>query len=49
MVIRIYLLPPFLKGNTDEGGIGGDDAAHALRCLLAAKAQEVRFRRLTGL
>ena len=38
-----------LKVDADEEGIGGDDAADALRYLVATKAREVRVRKLGGL
>jgi len=38
-----------LKVDADEEGIGGDDAADALRYLIATKPREVRQRRLAGL
>jgi phage terminase large subunit len=37
-----------LKVDADEDGVGGDDAADALRCLVATKAREVRARKLRG-
>ncbi len=37
-----------LKVDADEDGVGGDDAADALRYLIATKAREVRQRKLTG-
>ena len=37
-----------LKVDADEEGIGGDDAADALRYLVATKSREVRVRRLRG-
>jgi len=37
-----------LKVDADEDGIGGDDAADALRYLVATKAREVRARKLRG-
>jgi hypothetical protein len=38
-----------LKVDADEDGIGGDDAADALRYLLATKSRELRVRKLRGL
>ena len=38
-----------LKVDADEEGVGGDDAADALRYLVATKAREVRQRKLAGL
>jgi hypothetical protein len=38
-----------LKLDADEDGNGGDDAADALRYLVATKAREVRVRKLRGL
>ena len=38
-----------LKVDADEDGVGGDDAADALRYLLATKPREVCFKRLRGL
>jgi hypothetical protein len=38
-----------LKVDADEEGNGGDDCADALRYLVAAKAREVRVRKLRGL
>ena len=38
-----------LKVNADEDGVGGDDAADALRYLVATKGREVRMRKLRGL
>jgi phage terminase large subunit len=38
-----------LKVDADEEGVGGDDAADALRYLIATKSREVRQRKLTGL
>ena len=38
-----------LKVDADEEGVGGDDAADALRYLIATKPREVRQRKLTGL
>ena len=35
--------------DADEAGIGGDDAADALRYLIATKPREVRQRKLSGL
>ncbi len=37
-----------LKVDADEDGVGGDDAADALRYLAATKAREVRVRKLRG-
>jgi phage terminase large subunit len=37
-----------LKVDADEEGVGGDDAADALRYLVATKSREVRVRRLRG-
>ena len=37
-----------LKVDADEEGVGGDDAADALRYLVATKAREVRQRKLAG-
>ena len=37
-----------LKVDADEDGVGGDDAADALRYLVATKAREVRVRKLRG-
>lgn len=37
-----------LKVDADEDGVGGDDAADALRYLVATKAREVRQRKLAG-
>jgi hypothetical protein len=37
-----------LKADADEEGIGGDDAADALRYLVATKAREVRMRKSLG-
>jgi hypothetical protein len=34
--------------DADEEGIGGDDAADALRYLVATKSREVRVRKLRG-
>jgi hypothetical protein len=33
----------------DEDGVGGGDAADALRYLVATKPREIRVRKLTGL
>ncbi len=33
-----------LKVDADEEGVGGDDAADALRCLVATKARTVEMR-----
>ena len=49
LVIRIYLARLVLKRNADEGGIGGDYAADALRYLLATKVWAASFTRLRGL
>ena len=38
-----------LKVDADEEGVGGDDAADALRYLIATKAREVRMGKLKGL
>ena len=38
-----------LKVDADEEGVGGDDAADALRYLVATKSREVRVRKLRGL
>ena len=38
-----------LKVDADEEGIGGDDAADALRYLVATKGRELRLRKLRGL
>jgi hypothetical protein len=38
-----------LKVDADEDGVGGDDAADALRYLVATKAREVRARKLRGI
>ena len=37
-----------LKVDADEVGVGGDDAADALRYLVATKSREVRARKLRG-
>lgn len=37
-----------LKVDADDEGVGGDDAADALRYLVATKAREVRTRKLAG-
>ena len=37
-----------LKVDADEDGVGGDDAADALRYLVATKAREVKARKLRG-
>ncbi len=37
-----------LKVDADEDGIGGDDAADALRYLVATKTRELRLRKLSG-
>jgi hypothetical protein len=38
-----------LNADTDEDGVGGDDAADALRYLVATKARTVVQRKLRGL
>jgi hypothetical protein len=38
-----------LKVDADDDGVGGDDAADALRYLVATKSREVRARKLRGL
>jgi hypothetical protein len=38
-----------LKADTDEDGVGGDDAADTLRYLLAIKPRELVVRKLVGL
>jgi phage terminase large subunit len=38
-----------LKVDADEDGVGGDDAADALRYLVATKAREVKARKLRGI
>ena len=38
-----------LKVDADEDGVGGDDAADALRYLVATKARTVEVRKLRGL
>jgi hypothetical protein len=38
-----------LKVDADDEGIGGDDAADALRYLVATKGRELRLRKLRGL
>ena len=38
-----------LKVDADEEGVGGDDAADALRYLVATKGREVRVRKLRGM
>lgn len=38
-----------LKVDADEDGVGGDDAADALRYLVATKSREIRARKLRGL
>ncbi len=38
-----------LKGDADEDGVGGDDAADALRYLVATKSRTVVQRKLRGL
>ena len=40
---------PLDEVNADEEGVGGDDAADALRYLVATKGREVRRRKLSGL
>ena len=35
-----------LKVDADEDGVGGDDAADALRYMVATKGREVRLRKL---
>jgi hypothetical protein len=37
-----------LKVDADEDGVGGDDAADAMRCLIATKARTVVQRKLSG-
>jgi len=37
-----------LKVDCDEGGVGGDDAADALRYLVATKARVISQRKLRG-
>jgi hypothetical protein len=37
-----------LKVDADEDGVGGDDAADALRYLVATKGREIRVRKLRG-
>jgi hypothetical protein len=37
-----------LKVDADEEGVGGDDAADALRYLVATKARTVQVRKLVG-
>jgi len=37
-----------LKVDADEEGVGGDDAADALRYLVATKTREIRARKLRG-
>ncbi len=37
------------KVDADEDGLGGDDAADALRYLVATKTREVKQRKLRGL
>jgi hypothetical protein len=37
-----------LKVDADEDGVGGDDAADALRYLVATKAREIAVTKLTG-
>ncbi len=37
-----------LKVDADEDGVGGDDAADALRYLVATRAREVAQRKLRG-
>jgi phage terminase large subunit len=38
-----------LKVDADEDGVGGDDAADALRYLVATKARTISVRKLRGL
>jgi hypothetical protein len=38
-----------LKVDADEEGVGGDDAADALRYLVATKSREIKARKLRGL
>ena len=38
-----------LKVDADEDGIGGDDAADALRYLVATRSREIRVRKLRGI
>jgi len=38
-----------LKVHADEEGNGGDDAADALRYLVATKTREIKARKLRGL
>jgi len=38
-----------LKVDADEEGVGGDDAADALRYLVATKSREIRARKLREL
>ncbi len=38
-----------LKVDADEEGVGGDDAADALRYLVATKSNKVYVRKLVGL
>jgi hypothetical protein len=38
-----------LKVDADEDGVGGDDAAEALRYLVATKARTIVVRKLRGL
>ena len=38
-----------LKVDADEDGVGGDDAADALRYLVATKARTITVRKLRGL
>jgi len=38
-----------LKVDADEEGVGGDDAADALRYLVATKPREIKARKLRGL
>ena len=38
-----------LKVDADEEGVGGDDAADALRYLIATKSNKVYVRKLVGL
>jgi hypothetical protein len=37
-----------LKVDYDEEGVGGDDAADCLRCLVATRARTVAQRKLRG-
>ena len=38
-----------LKVDAEENGVGGDDAADALRYLVATRSREIEVRRLRGL